>query len=71
MPDDDRLHPFTDHVLDSFGADRVMWGSDWPVLRLRCDYADWFRTAQRLTAGRSAADQRAIFGGTAAAFYRL
>lgn len=65
------LRPYTGHVLDVFGAERVMWGSDWPVLRLRCDYGDWHATAQALTAHLDAPAQAAIFGGTAARFYRL
>ena len=67
----DDLRPFADHVLDAFGPDRVMWGSDWPVCRLQAEYADWHDVAQTLTQ-RFSPDQRAdIFGGTAARFYRL
>jgi L-fuconolactonase len=47
-----------------------MWGSDWPVCRLRCDYAHWHTSAQSLCAGLSETDRAAIFGGTAARFYR-
>ena len=65
------LRPFARHVLDSFGPGRVMWGSDWPVCRLRCEYGDWFDMAQALTAHLPAAGQAQIFGGTAARFYRL
>lgn len=71
MPDDDLLRPYTDHVLRAFGAERVMWGSDWPVARLRCEYVDWHDMALRLTADLSDAGRAAVFGGTAAAFYRI
>ncbi|MCB1335555.1 MAG: amidohydrolase family protein [Roseivivax sp.] len=71
MPGDDRLEPYLEHVLQVFGPHRVMWGSDWPVSRLRCDYATWHATARRLTAHLDAAGQAAVFGGTAARFYRL
>lgn len=71
MPDDAMVRPCTDHVLRVFGADRVMWGSDWPVARLRCEYAGWHDMALRLTAGLSDADRVAVFGGTASAFYRI
>jgi L-fuconolactonase len=67
----DDLRPYADHLFAAFGPDRVMWGSDWPVVRLRCDYADWRAAAEALTAGLSATDRARVFGGTAAAFYRL
>ena len=65
------LKPYTDHVLDVFGADRVMWGSDWPVVRLRCEYEDWHQQALQLTADRPQTDRDYIFAGSARAFYRL
>ena len=65
------LRPYADHVLQSFGAERVMWGSDWPVCRLQASYDKWYRTARTLSAHLSAEDQAGIFGATAAAFYRL
>ena len=65
------LRPFADHVLDVFGAERVMWGSDWPVCLLRADYARWRRAAEALTQGLDAAGRASVFGGAAARFYRL
>ena len=67
----DSLRPYTDHVLAAFGASRVMWGSDWPVVRLRCEYDEWFAVARELTADLSAEDQKAVLGGTAKRFYGL
>lgn len=68
---DDDLRPYAQHVIAAFGPDRVMWGSDWPVCRLRCEYDRWRRSAEALTADLSKAEQARIFGGTAADFYRL
>ncbi len=65
------LAPYVAHVFRAFGPDRVMWGSDWPVVRLRCTYSDWRAASEALTAGLSEADRARVFGGTAAAFYRL
>jgi L-fuconolactonase len=65
------LKPYADHILAVFGPDRVMWGSDWPVVRLRGEYGDWFAAAQALTAHLPPAGQARVWGGTAAAFYRL
>lgn len=67
----DKLKPYTDHVLDVFGPDRVMWGSDWPVCQLEASYDDWRAAAETLTAHLSVAQKAAVFGGTAARFYRL
>ena len=68
---DATLKPYTDHVLNIFGAERVMWGSDWPVCRLRCSYADWHTQAQRLTEHLGPAAQQAIFSTTASNFYQI
>lgn len=63
------LRPFVDHVFRVFGPERVMWGSDWPVCRLRGEYADWRAAALELTAGLDDVDRALIYGGTAAGFY--
>jgi L-fuconolactonase len=60
-----------DVVLDAFGAERVMFGSDWPVCLLVSDYAAVLALARSLTAGLSAAERAAVFGATAARAYRL
>ncbi|MFK7868070.1 MAG: amidohydrolase [Roseobacter sp.] len=65
------IRPFAHHVLEVFGADRVMWGSDWPVCRVRAEYGAWFGVAQSLCAHLSSVDQAEVFGGTARRFYRL
>lgn len=65
------LKPYTDHIISAFGAERLMWGSDWPVVRLRCEYEQWHDQAQQLTDHLSPAEQERIFAGTAQEFYRL
>ncbi|MEM1107047.1 MAG: amidohydrolase family protein, partial [Pseudomonadota bacterium] len=65
------MRPYADHLIDVFGAERLMWGSDWPVCRLEASYDDWFAAARQLTSHLPEAAQDSIFGGTAAAFYRL
>jgi len=67
----DDLRPYCDVVLDAFGPDRVMWGSDWPVCQLRAPYGDWRRGAEALCAPLSADDRAQVFGGTAVRFYGL
>ena len=65
------LRPYVDHLIENFGPERLMWGSDWPVLNLNGDYARWSTAAHSLTERLGASAQQAIFGGTAQAFYRL
>lgn len=65
------LRPYAAHVFAAFGPARIMWGSDWPVVRLRCEYGRWRAAAEELTSGLSVADKARVFGGTAAEFYRL
>lgn len=65
------LKPVFDHVMETFGANRIMWGSDWPVLELAGTYEDWFSCAQSLTSGMMEQDRLMIFGGTACDFYRI
>jgi L-fuconolactonase len=67
----DDLRPYAEHVFEVFGAERIMWGSDWPVCRLRCEYSRWREAAEELAAGLSEAARARVFGGTAAEFYRL
>ena len=63
------LAPFVEQVIAAFGAERIMWGSDWPVLNLVSDYSTWHAMAERLVAGLTARERALIFGGVAAQFY--
>ena len=65
------LIPYMDHILASFGAERVMWGSDWPVLTARTDYLGWHSATQRWLSHLRTVHREAIEGGNAARFYRL
>ncbi|WP_244816712.1 amidohydrolase [Caballeronia sp. Lep1P3] len=65
------LQPYVAHLIGHFGAERLLWGSDWPVLTLNGGYTDWHAAATRLTAHLGKAGQQAIFGANARAFYRL
>lgn len=65
------LRPYADVVLDAFGPDRVMFGSDWPVCLLAASYEEVVTTAEALTAGLSDTERSHVFGGTAERAYRL
>ena len=68
---EDTLRPYVEHLLATFGPARLMWGSDWPVLELNGDYLLWHSVANTLLASLSESEREAVFGGNAAAFYRL
>ena len=65
------LQRYTDHVLQCFGPERLLWGSDWPVVTLAASYAAWVAATDALLAGVSRADKDRIFGGNARRFYGL
>jgi L-fucono-1,5-lactonase len=65
------LKPYIDFAIEQFAADRLMFGSDWPVCMLAGDYGRvWNETRQALD-GRPASEVDAILGGTAERVYRL
>jgi len=63
--------PYLDAALESFGADRLMIGSDWPVCLLSGDYAATMGIVMGYVAKLTEVEQSAILGGTCARFYRL
>jgi predicted TIM-barrel fold metal-dependent hydrolase len=67
----DDLAPFINHVMDSFGPNRVMFGGDWPVCTLRATYRQWVEALRSIVRNRSAENQRKLFHDNAAAFYAL
>ena len=65
------LQPWVDHVIASFGPDRVLWGGDWPVVNLGAGLPGWIDMTAALLAGLSPSEQVAIGQGTARRVYRL
>lgn len=63
------LRPWVDHVIQSFGPARVVWGSDWPVVLLGAGLAPWIKMTRELIAGLSADEQAAIAGANARRLY--
>ena len=59
------------HILDSFGAWRVLWGSDWPVLELAASYADWWHEVQAQLQHLGEPERAAVLGGNARRVYGL
>ncbi|MFS0723042.1 amidohydrolase family protein [Paenibacillus sp. 1P07SE] len=65
------LKPYIEHAMICFGADRLMFGSDWPVANLAGDYRKVWLETNRALAGFSDSERQLILGGTAAHFYNL
>lgn len=66
----DDLRPCTEHLLATFGAHRLLWGSDWPVVNLAADYSRWLGLADALTQLHGA-ERTALFGGNALRVYGI
>jgi L-fuconolactonase len=67
----DELRPSLDVALEAFGADRLLFGSDWPVSRLVSTYGEVVAATEDLVARLSESERAAIMGGTATRVYRL
>lgn len=65
------LNPFIETVLECFGADRLMFGSDWPVLLVASTYTRWIKTVEQTTSSLSRDEQAQLFGETAIRAYGL
>jgi L-fuconolactonase len=65
----DDLAPYISHLFEAFGTDRLIWGSDWPVLTLAGNYAQWFEIADAYAKDKN--ERNAIFGSNAVRLYNL
>lgn len=65
------LAPYLETALDAFGPGRILFGTDWPVCLLRCEYRTWVETVTSFISTLTATEQDAIMGGNAARAYRI
>ena len=65
------LQPFVAHVIASFGWDRVLFGSDWPVCTLSASFAQWVNALRSLTESAGESNQKKLFHDNAMRVYRL
>lgn len=65
------LKPYIDYAIDCFGADRLLFGGDWPVAILAGNYAQLWKETQAALAGRPQTEIDAILGTTAQRVYRI
>ena len=66
-----QLKPYSDAILELFGASRVLFGGDWPVVTRVTPLRNWFALCGELLAGRSEAERARVWAGTAREAYRL
>ena len=65
------LVPYADHLLNCFGPQRLMFGSDWPVCTLAADYGRTMRVVTDYLRDRPSREQDAVLGGNATRLWRL
>jgi L-fuconolactonase len=63
--------PFMDEVVDAFGIDRVMFGSNWPVCLFAAEYREVVEIIEDYLAAFSLNEQAKMLGGNAVNFYKL
>ncbi len=68
---EDDLKPFANAILTTFGPDRIMFGSDWPVVNLASDYSTWIALVRTFIVPLPTLSQERILGGTARQIYRI
>lgn len=67
----DTLRPWVEHTISSFGWDRVVWGSDWPVCTLGGGLHAWVAATHALLEGTSPDERRKLLSGNAKALWNL
>ncbi len=64
--------PYIQHLIKNFGANRIMFGSDWPVCLLAASYDDVVKVVEsNLPKEMTEKDSKLLFGGNAQKFYKL
>ena len=67
----DLLRPYWDAVVEAFGPERLMFGSDWPVCLLATEYGRWVETTRELASELSESERAAFFDGNARRAYGI
>lgn len=67
----DDLRPVVETTIETFGWDRVVWGSDWPWSAQRASLGDWIEATHRLVENVSQTEREKLFFRNAARVYRI
>jgi len=65
------LRPYVEHTIESFGWDRVVWGSDWPVCTLGGGLSTWVAATQALLSGASIDERTKLLSGNARRIWEI
>ena len=65
------IEPYVDHVLKCFGPNRMVWGSDWPVVNLGKGLGEWIKVTRKILNKLSDDEANAIANGTAQNIYKV
>ena len=63
------IQPYIDHVINVFGADRLVWGSDWPVIDLANGLQDWLEGTRAVLSHMSTEEAEKLANRTASRIY--
>lgn len=67
----DTLRPWVDHVIQTFGPARMVWGGDWPVVNLGSGLPEWIAITRELLSELSSEEQSAIAGDNARRLFKV
>lgn len=67
----DAIRPNAEAVIEAFGTDRIMFGSDWPVCLQAADHPSVVRLAEKIVVDLTPAEKEAFWFGTARTYYQL
>ncbi len=67
----EQVVPYVREVIDAFGFERVMFGSDWPVVNLAASFGEWIKIADSVVSTASAGEQAKFWRENARQFYRI
>jgi predicted TIM-barrel fold metal-dependent hydrolase len=67
----DAVRPYVEHTIEMFGWERVIWGSDWPVVEITASLGAWARATRAIVAGESDSNQRKLFSENARRVYAI
>ena len=67
----DDIRPYVEHAIESFGWDRVVWGSDWPVCTLTASLSIWIAATHAITQSCSNEERAKLLSGNARRVWRL
>lgn len=65
------FYPYLDILFDAFGSNRLLWGSDWPVMLLSGIYVQWKSLVEKYMEKHTEEEREAVFGETAVEVYGI